>query len=50
MAKGMDTIVRHTFTKERQPNAMSELSDHQPNQPFQQDNAPSYLQQTQGQD
>ena len=26
MAKGVVTIVRHTFTKETQPQAMSELS------------------------
>ena len=32
MAKGVDTIARHTFTKERQPQAMSELSYHQPTQ------------------
>ena len=30
MAEGPDAIVRHTFTKERQPQAMSELSYHQP--------------------
>ena len=41
---GVDTIVCHTFTNERQFKAMSELSYHQPNQPFQQDHAPSYLQ------
>ena len=40
----MDTVARHTFTNERQFKAMSELSYHQPNQPFQQDHAPSYLQ------
>ena len=44
MAEGVDTIVRHTFTKERQPQAMSELSYHQPNQPSQQDHAPSNFQ------
>ena len=31
VAEGLDTIVRHTFTKERQPNAMSELSYHRLN-------------------
>ena len=49
MAKGMDTIAHHAFTKERQPQAMSELSYHQPNQPSQQDHALSYPQPTQGQ-
>ena len=44
MAEGVDTIVRHTFTKEWQPQAMSELSYHQPNQPSQQDHAASYPQ------
>ena len=28
MVKGVDTIAYHTFTKERQPQAMSELSYH----------------------
>ena len=46
MAEGVDTIARHTFTKERQPRAMSELSYQQPNQPSQQDHAPSYPQRT----
>ena len=32
MAKGVDTIAHHTFAKERQPQAMSELSYHQPSQ------------------
>ena len=49
MAEGVDTIAHHTFTKERQPQAMSELSYHQPNQPSQQDHAPSCPQPTQGQ-
>ena len=49
MAEGVDTVVRHTFTKERQPQAMSEQSYHQPNQPSQQDRAPSYPQPIQGQ-
>ena len=35
MADGVDTIACHTFTTERQPQAMSELSYHQPNQPSQ---------------
>ena len=49
MAEGVDTIVRHTFTIERQSQAMSELSYHRPNEPFQQDHALSYPQPTQGQ-
>ena len=49
MAEEVDTIARHTFTKERQLQAMSELSYHQPKQPFQQDHASSYPQLTQGQ-
>ena len=32
MAEGVDIIARRTFTKGRQPQAMSELSYHQPNQ------------------
>ena len=48
MAEGMDTITRHTFTKERQPQAVSDLSYHQPNQPSWQDHALSYPQPTQG--
>ena len=31
--KGVDSIARHPFTKERQPQAMSKLSYHQPSQP-----------------
>ena len=31
--KGVDTIARHPFTKERQPQAMSKLSYHQPSLP-----------------
>ena len=42
MAEETDPVARHTFTKERQPQPMSELSYHQPNQPSQQDQAPSY--------
>ena len=49
MAEGVDTIVHHTFTKERQPQVVSELSYHQPDQPSQQDHALSYPQLTQGQ-
>ena len=50
MVEGVDTIARHiTFTIERLPQAVEELSYHQPNQPSQQDHAPSYLQLTQGQ-
>ena len=47
MSKGVDTIARHIFTKERQPQAMSELLKHQPNQPSQQGHAASYSQLTQ---
>ena len=47
-AKGVDTIGRHTFTKETQPQAMSKLSYYQPNQPSQQDHAASCPQPTQG--
>ena len=46
VAEGVDTIARHAFTKERQPQAMLELSYDQPNQPFQQDHTPSYPQPT----
>ena len=49
MAEGVDTIARHTFNKEWQPQAMSELSYCQPYQPSQQDHAPSYPFRTQGQ-
>ena len=49
MAKGVDAITHHTLTKKRQPQAMSELSYHQPDQPSQQDHAMSYPQPTQGQ-
>ena len=48
MAEGVDTVARHTFTKERQPQAMLKLLYHQPNQPSQQDHAQSYPQPTQG--
>ena len=41
-AKGVDTVTRHMGTKERQPQAMSELWYHQPNRPAQQDHAPSH--------
>ena len=40
MAEGVDTIARHTFTKERQPQAMLQLSYHQPNRLSQQNNYP----------
>ena len=50
MAEGVDIIARHAFTKERQPQAMSEILYHQPNQSFQQDHTPSYTQPTQNQD
>ena len=33
VAEGVDTIARHPFTEERQPQAMSKLSYHQPSQP-----------------
>ena len=49
VTEGVNTIARHTLTKERQPQAMSELSYHQLNQPSQQDHAPSYPQPTQNQ-
>ena len=42
MTKRVDPISRHSFIKERQTQAMSELSYHQPNQPSQQDHTPSY--------
>ena len=32
MAERVDTFARHTFTKDRQPQVISELSYHQPNQ------------------
>ena len=48
-AEGVDTIACHTFTKERQPRAMYEQSYNQPNQPSQQDHAPSYSRSTRGQ-
>ena len=44
MAEGVDTIACHTFTKERQPQVMSELAYHKPDQPSQQEHAPSYPQ------
>ena len=51
MAKVVDTIDCHSFTKERQPQAVSELLYHQSNQPSisQQDHIPSYPQLTQDQ-
>ena len=49
MAEWVDTIACHTFTKEKQSQAMSELLYHQPSQPSQQDHASSYPQPTQGQ-
>ena len=50
MAEGVNTIARHTFTEDRQPQTMSELSNHdEPNEPSQQDHAPSYPQPTHGQ-
>ena len=48
MVEGVDTLTCHTFTKERQPQAKSALTYHQPNQPSQQDHATSYPQLTQG--
>ena len=50
IADGVNAIARHTFTKERKPQAMSELSYHQPNQSSQQNYAPSYPQPTKVQD
>ena len=49
MAKRVDTIARRTFTKERQPQEMSELLPNQCSQPIQQDHALNYSQPTQGQ-
>ena len=49
MVKRVETIVYHAFTKERQSQAMSELSYHQSNQPSQRDHAPSHPQPTEGQ-
>ena len=49
MAKGVDIIAHYTFTEEKQPKAVSNLSCHQPNQPFQEDHAPSYPRLAQGQ-
>ena len=49
MAEGVDTITSHTFTKERRPQAMSELLYHQPNRSSQQYHAPSSPQATEGQ-
>ena len=46
MAEEVDTITRYTFNKERQPQAMTELSYLQPNQSSQLDHAPSYPQPT----
>ena len=40
MAERMDTIARHTFGKESQTQAISELLYHYPNWPTQQDYAP----------
>ena len=48
IAEAVDSIARLTCTKERQSQAMSELSHHQPDQPFQQDHAPNYPQPTKG--
>ena len=39
VTKGVGTIAPQTFTKERKPQSMSELSHHRPNQPSQQDHA-----------
>ena len=44
MTERDDTAAHHTFTKERQPRAMLELSHHQRNQPSQPDHAPSHPQ------
>ena len=43
MAEGADTITHHTFTTERQPQAISELPYHKPNQPSQEDHTLSYI-------
>ena len=50
MAEGLDRVACHTLTKERQTQAMSQISYHQPNQPSQRDHAPSYPKPTLGQD
>ena len=42
-------MTPQSLVKERQPQAMSEPSHHQPNQPSQRDHAPNYPQPTQGQ-
>ena len=47
MAEGVDIIDRRTLTKKRPPRTMLASSYHQPDQPSQQDHAPSYSQQTQ---
>ena len=49
MTQGADKIARRTFSKERQHQAMSELSYRQLKQTSQQDHASSYPQPTQGQ-
>ena len=49
VAEGLGTLIHRTFTEEKQPQAVSELSYHQPNQPSQQDHAPSYPKPTQDQ-
>ena len=47
-AEGVGILAHHTFTKEGQPKATSELSYRQLNQPSEQDHAPSFAQPTQG--
>ena len=49
MTERVDTVAHHTLTQEISPEAMSELSYHQPNPPFKQDDTPRYPQPTQGQ-
>ena len=49
MAERVDTICLSHLTKERHIKAMSELPYNQPDQPSQQDHAPSHPQPTQGQ-
>ena len=46
MTERVDTVAHHTLTQEISPEAMSELSYHQPNQSSQQDHALIYPQPT----
>ena len=44
--EGVDTITHHTFTKQKQPQATSELVYREPDQPSKPDHAPNYHQPT----